>query len=783
MADTWLKLQPEEWPAAVRYEIAAIERVDGVVNGTAEVWQAGSDVEPPWRRFHIRFGMAAPGLLEPVVSFQDPEPIVLAWADARQVGRIAPVVLSGRDDFPRDLRHLNPLPREWPASFCLSLVSLNDIYQRFGIVGIVQRLRQWLVDAAAGSLDADGWHPMPLASLPQGRHAVALLIDSAFIQELAVGAGPGGFLAGVARGSERWTYAIPNVHPVEGERGRPSPLMEARRGFIEHERQAGMRCEHFPWVLVWNLEETEAPTFGYVETLGDLLAQLEPVGLRERATAAIVSVEAQNTVRRVKTHDKATLLLVAIRRPRPLMAGMPGLSSAPLARSYEIAAYLITGPTERGMADEANAVIQCVSTPWASPATFRHTSDVPPLAGVAIFGAGALGSALVDLGLRAGLDDLSVFDRDRIEPHNLARHGAHFADVGTPKAEWAEAFAKALGPTAAEGAPDLLGRKAEFWVRGHALDAITATDEDLKSRLTSAQVLVDATANALVRSRLCALAPARRVIRAEIFNHGRLGVLCVGAAAHNPDPFDLYHVLCTLYDRDEAVKEWLRNESAGQVGLEEMIMGFGCASATVRLPKWAVDLHAAAFMPSLVDAMRLERAVPGAGVGINALNDRLQPSGWRWYDVPAFHEFAIADIGWSVRIHPEVLEQIRALRAAALPAETGGYLFGGWDRDLKRMTVVSVTPAPPGTTGTPSDLVLAGVDRCPKTAALLRRSAGRLHLVGTWHSHPNYCSRPSVTDVFTMSAMVKDNRTIGMPTLMLIQADGPLPTIALSHGD
>ncbi|MBP2311499.1 Mov34/MPN/PAD-1 family protein [Azospirillum soli] len=782
MADAWLKLAPEAWPAAARYEIAGIERVDGVVSGTAEVWRAEADAEAPWGRFHIRFGMAAPGLPEPVVSFQNPEPIILAWSDAGQVGRMAPVVLSGRDDFPRDLKHLNPFPEGWPASFCLSLAGLNDIYQRFGIVGVVQRLRQWLVDAAAGSLDADGWHPVPLASLPQGRRAVALLVDPAFVQELAAGGAADGFVAGVARGTEHWTYAIPAVHAVEGGRGCPSPLAEARSRYIEDERQAGLRCEHFPWALVWNHEATEAPTFGYVEKLGDLLERLAPVGLRERATAAIVSVEAQNVVRRIKNHDKAMLLLVAIRRPRPLMPGMQGLSSDPLARSYELAAYLITGPTERGMADEANAVIQCAPRSWASPAVFRHTSGVPPLAGVAVFGAGALGSALVDLGLRAGLDDLSVFDKDFIEPHNLARHGALFADIGSPKAKWAEGFAKALGPVAAEGAPDLLGRKAEFWVRGHTLDVISATDEELKSKLTSARVLVDATANALVRSRLCALTPARRVIRAEIFDQGRLGVLCVGAATHNPDPFDLYHVLCTLYGRDDAVKEWLRNEHAGQVGLEEMIVGFGCASTTVRLPKWAVDLHATAFMPSLVDAMRAEGAVPGAGVGINALNDRLQPRGWRWYDVPAFHEFVRPDIGWSVRVHPEALERIRTLRGAALPAETGGYLFGGWDRDLKRVTVVAVTPAPPGTSGTASDLALASVDQCPTAAALLRRSAGRLHLVGTWHSHPDGCPRPSGKDVVTMSAMAADNRIIGMPTLMLIQADGPWPAIALSCG-
>lgn len=782
MADTWLKLPLKEWPPAVRYEVASIERVDGVVSGSTSVWSVCTDAEAPIGRFHIRFDMASPGLPEPVVRFDNQEPIILAWSDAGQVGRLAPVVLSGRQDFPRDLKHLNPVPTDWPASFCLSLAGLNHIYQRFGIVGVVERLRQWLVDAAAGMLDADGWHPVPLAPLQPGRSRVALLADPAFLQELAAEGPVGGFAAGLARGTEHWTYAIPTVQALEGGRTRPSPLFEVRRRYIEQERKAGLRCEHFPWILVWNQEETEAPTFGCVEKLGDLLERLRPVGLGERVTAAIVSVERENVLRRVKTHDKALLLLVALRRPHPLMPGMQGLSDNPLARSYEIVAYLITCPTERPMADEANAVIQCSPSPWASPAIFRHTSGVPPLAGVAIFGVGALGSALVDLSLRAGLDDLCVFDKDLIEPHNLARHGAAVADIGKPKVEWAESHAEALGPITTEGAPDLLHRRAEFWVRGHALDVVHAVDQELHSKLTSTQVLIDATADSVVRSRLCALVPTRRVIRAEIFDQGRLGVLCVGAASHNPDPFDLYQVLCTLFDRNDAVKEWLRHENAGQVGLEEMIAGFGCASATVRLPKWAVDLHAASFMPSLVDAMRAERPVPGAGIGINALNDRLQPLGWHWYDVPAFHEFVRPDTGWSVRVHPEALERIRTLRGAALPVETGGYLFGGWDRDLKRVTVVAVTPAPPGTSGTASDLALAGVEGCPMVAALRRRSAERLHLVGTWHSHPDGCSRPSGKDVFTLSAMAEDNRIIGIPTLMLIQADGPWPAVALSCG-
>jgi proteasome lid subunit RPN8/RPN11 len=376
-----------------------------------------------------------------------------------------------------------------------------------------------------------------------------------------------------------------------------------------------------------------------------------------------------------------------------------------------------------------------------------------------------------------------VVERDIIEPHNLARHAARFDDIGSGKAAWAKAFGESVGISAGDGTHDLRGTGNQLWVRGHALDVVTTSDERLNQAFLTTTAVLDATANPQVRTRLCALPFSRRQLRAEMFDGGRLGVLTIGSLTSSPDPFDLYFWLCMLHQQDGAVRSWLAGERSGSLGLDEVVVGFGCASATVKLPKWAVDQHATAFMPTLVDVLRDDGgAFDGAGIGISSLDDELRPLGWRWYEAPVFDDYRLEELRWSLRISQTVIKEIRRLRESHLPAETGGYLFGGWDHVTRRMTVVAATPAPPNSRGTPSDLDLAGVEHCPVAQALIRRTAGRLHLVGSWHSHPDDCKMASAKDLLTVSAMVVENTIRGIPTLMLIQSDTAVPTIALSPG-
>lgn len=782
MGDGWARLAPEAWTASLRREVAGVESCDGVVPGSVSVWCAAGDGGQWPGRLHVRFDMASPALTEPAVAFRDLEPFLLAWDEARLVGRRAPVVFSGRHDFPSDIGHVNPLVEGWPPSPCLALAGLGPVYDRAGARGVVNRLREWMLDAAAGTLDAVAWHPVP-PPMDGSRPVPVVTMDAAFFQERAQAGPVSGFAAGVARITGMLIHLLPQEEEVAPQRGaQRSALADAivQRGLDEGHRKAGH--QYVPWVLVWCDEPTAVPTFNDPRRLAGLMAALEPLGLSERLRTAMTSVVAGRAeCRRSSPRDKAIVVVVALRRPVPLLEAIPGLSADPEARRFELGAFLVTGPVERDIWADGNATASCLHLPLPGPALYRHVSGVPPLHGLGLIGAGALGSAFADLLLRAGLHDLVVIDKDTVDPHNLARHEATSDHLLKPKSEWAERHTARLGQTAAEGDPDVHGRRDRYWVRSHRLDVVGAGPDALRASLVTAGAVLDATANAQVSIELCAAGLGKRLLRSELYDGGRLGVLLVGASDGNPDPFDLYHVLCALAPDEPAVRAWLAGERRGG-GLEEMVLGFGCASASVRLPKWAVAQHASACMPDLVRAISVEGHLAGAGIGLNPLDDGFRPTGWRWCEVAPFRRFGL-ESGWEVRVTAKALSTIAGARRENLPNETGGYLFGGWDGVLQRITVVAATPAPPGSQGTPTDLDLQGVARCPVAAALLRRSAGRLHLVGTWHSHPDGHRMPSATDFITISKMAMSNRRAGLPTLMLIQPDGDQPTVVLCAGE
>jgi hypothetical protein len=92
--------------------------------------------------------------------------------------------------------------------------------------------------------------------------------------------------------------------------------------------------------------------------------------------------------------------------------------------------------------------------------------------------------------------------------------------------------------------------------------------------------------------------------RCEIADLGRLGILSVEGAGRNPRLDDLQVHLLDHARRDLAVSAWLarhRVETEQDRGpaLEEIGLGIGCSSTTMRLRDDLVALHAANFASAL----------------------------------------------------------------------------------------------------------------------------------------------------------------------------------------
>lgn len=567
---------------ALRREMAVIAASLGVREDTV-VLETGTDGESVRISFVLQNEIP---VVQPTSGVLPEEPVTFLYESANMIGVLAPLVLSGRDTFPRILGHLNPVPASQPASLCLARAGLQPIYDRYGVEGVIARLRSWMRDAMTGSLMADGWEPVPL---PAGTSTRGGLLDASAFQEFAFKQhGEGGAAAGIAVISEPDVGDQVFVYYREYSAETPahnSTLAKAigAEPLVNKHRQA------VPWVFIWPGDENpiSTPVFGAWRNYRDMRQDLAVVGLADRLEQLAGSVLANGCDCKHSPSRKTLVVIIGVWRPVPLADHIFGLSADPQARRLEIKVFTLETELTGNLLDDSTRLRAVISNPLPEPKLFRWTAGMPALATAALIGNGALGSAIGDHLLRSGIEDLIAIDKDVMMPHNLARHMGEVADVYRPKVKHTERAAIRIA---------VHGLAAK--VCTYDEDILKLSDLELTERLKDAALLIDATAAEPVRIRLTEFGKAnsKQIARVEIYDRGRLGVQFVTGASGNPSLLDLYYSLCREALTDDAVAHWLFEESLGGFGVEQLQIGFGCSSPTTRMPNYVIAQHASAFL-------------------------------------------------------------------------------------------------------------------------------------------------------------------------------------------
>ena len=753
--DNVLELPEKDWPDALTREVRCIHRWPAIDSNGLSVVTDGAGC------LRIGFAVETERLLEPGPTLiQDKEPISLVYRSIDAVGLNAPSVWSGRSDFPRDIGHINPTPADRPASLCLARAGLQPVYDRYGVDGVLDRLMDWLHDAKTRQLMKDGWEPVPMG---EGQEARGAYFDIGFFQELALKHDTGvGWSCGVARMlTEEFGGRV--VFPTPALDLSDESKVQAARAQVQGTPKNKPVAAHIPWVFVWSdrAKPIDRQLFGVWNSYGEIEAGLRGTGIEGQFPAAIMEILQRLSDRPDAPGGKPVVLLIGVWRPLPISEQVFGMAQNAEARRLEIRAYLLHCEKHRdNPIDPAVEVRQLVGIQLPSREMLAFTSGVSADAPVALLGYGALGSCIADFLLRAGVPKIAAIDNDDLAPHNLARHSGTAHDLYTLKVAH-------LGKLASTVTffPDEIQRKLGDFDIGNL------TDEELGKIAREYRVIVDATAEERVRRRLAraALPPETRLVRAEIFDSGRLGALFVTGPGNSPNTIDLYYALCARAAEDKAIERWLRGEQAAGTSSEEMVLGMGCASATTRMPKYTVAQHASAFMPKVIAALN---GNVEAGIGINPLGQDGTPLGWRWFDYGG--DVSVLESkdapGWQVRLSRQAANKLAELRIAHGDVETGGYLYGGYDFALKQIYVVAVSDVPPGTTQSATGIDLGPAGRTRLERRIERRAGGKLARVGTWHSHPQSGPGMSAKDRKTMEKFRGEDRDNGVPTLLVISS-------------
>lgn len=658
---------------------------------------------------------------KPVNPVQQIERVIFRYVSSEAWG-IAPSLYIDREDFPRNLSHLNPVPHGYPVSPCVALAGSQAIYDQGGLRLLVDRLVNWLTDAARGTLTHDGWEP---ALVSNRRHFGE--INFKHFQEVGHSSFRATATPILQNSVEKPLYYI-NIQPSKNENN------------IYNDPKLSQNINGF-FVQTPSIVSNPSPI--YVNTIDDLFALSKELNIFDK----INQLKAQ-----VCSHQSMIVLVVGIKRPQKLREHIIGLSEGS-SRNIEIVGWLLETSNINKEVTINITGIELVGK--VTQKLLQETSGTQHRTpNCTVVGCGALGSFLAQMFAQSGATKINIIDNDLFMPHNSARHvlGKFFS--GFPKSEalkW------------------MLESNTGANIEASTVDICGLNSLGFSSVAKASHLIIDATASSKVRAHLCTLDIKQKVTKAELANGGELGLLYVEGDDRNPRLDDLDAYLYTLGHEDNRISQWLRSGSQ----LDSLDIGLGCASATMRMSSATVQNHVATFFNALT-----RRQEQSAGLGINVLENGL-PQGWKWHTVPPVEcvnasVFGSADSSvWEIRVSKDVMDIIHSLLTVSIPKETGGFLYGKLDVFRQVMYVVKVFQGGILSASSTS-LQLDKAGATTEEQVFQRRTGHHLMLLGSWHTHPLGNAELSTTDKDEAVKISFQSNEYPRPFLMLIASQSDL---------
>lgn len=370
-----------------------------------------------------------------------------------------------------------------------------------------------------------------------------------------------------------------------------------------------------------------------------------------------------------------------------------------------------------------------------------HKTDTPLLA----IGAGAIGSNVTMMATRSGIGPWVVVDEDITLPHNTVRQVQRNDSVGFLKAS---VLKFELDHVFEEGGNTAIS--ANVLVPGEQADA-------LDSAVRDSEIAVDFSASPAVLGWLSDQ-PVRR-----------------GASAFfGPDGSDLVVLAenktrAVRVDEIEAQYFWSvaterqLNGHLSAARMDKIRYANACQDLSRPLPPWQLQTLcglAAGQVAQLIESddacFKVWRLEPETG----AVQAVVIP-------VQQVHRYQVGSM--RISITHDVVSTMRELRRKAGRNETGGVLVGTFDLVRNVAHVVAALPAPPDSKQAPTYFIRGKKDLKPRIEALAAGSAGRLHYIGEWHSHPGAVpARPSDDDEGVFAHLDTHLGSVGSPYIMAI---------------
>lgn len=373
-----------------------------------------------------------------------------------------------------------------------------------------------------------------------------------------------------------------------------------------------------------------------------------------------------------------------------------------------------------------------------------------------LIGAGALGSALLNIWGRSGWGTWTVVDKDHIKPHNLVRHTALAQHVGEMKSQVVADLHAAVMGTASQVTP-------------LCVDGLDTSSEALNKAVQAAELVVDASTTLEYPRRASGLDSFGRHLSVFITPSGNAGVLLAEDATRTMR----LRTLEAQYYRALIREEWGDGHLDGHLG--KFWSGASCRDISTVLPYSRVLAQAA----TLAEQVQRIAAHSDANIGVWARDP--ETGHVSVHSVPVYPERRLESGDFDLFIDAGLEESLRTQRAQHAPRETGGVLVGYYDFNEHMVVVVDALSAPPDSTSTPASFVRGAEGLQDVMKDIARRTGHVVQYIGEWHSHPpGHSATPSQDDLYQLVYLGMGMAEDGLPAVSMIVGEHDMQILQAS---
>lgn len=659
---------------------------------------------------------------------KETEPILL-MCSVSSISYEAPMVFSNRSDFPvEELPHVMMYNGSLPC-ICLHRGNINDWYIEHSTEDFINRIRQWYSDAASGRLikDGDDFEPM-LIYIKTGSIIYSYDDLIKFIKDYWNNhEGKSGYAFITYRfnngdfniDKDSFSIQITGIH----EKNKLHKLIRNCNLKLNN------KINEFIGILTWCSRETINDKYFRLSytNLGELFNLNKK--LENCFHQAMGAIKNSNIIGH-------SVVISAINRPTNLIGYSDNIEL--LNYIFKLKKIKIRKVEVYDNSENVLALKHLEAFTSNLALKMSGLNSISINKRILFVGVGALGSKVICHLARNGFNNITIIDEDSLYPHNLARHSLYTDSLSKNKAK------------------EIHKKLDDIYSTDKARNFDFSTESFIKyaetNDLTNYDVLLDFTASKSVLSYLSDIKKTlpNLIIRGELANDGKLGLLMIEGENRKPQIDELQMILFKNALVNSDISEWLKTykflrEENEEAQFEDIIIGIGCNTITMKLSDDIISYHASIFSNYIKQLICGEITKTGS-ISINYFNEKdYSKNYFCTIDASEFISSKCKNNEWTIKLYTNVWSNIKHKLNENYPKEVGGILIGYTDIKKKIIYVLDIF-IPEDSIGSTSRFIkgIGGIKNYLDDVN--NKTGGLLHYVGDWHTHPNGNTEMSICD-------------------------------------